>query len=187
MIASLPRPLSKLAALLLLALALAAAALFIAAPLAQTLLGLDAAVKDKRATLGRLADTRRAEAEAQSLALSLSRSQAESLYLPGDSDAMRFANLQTALTAIAEAQGVRLRSTRAIKPAEAGGPALVAAAASFEASMAQLQEMLLAIDRHEPMLIAADIRIVPAASAADAGETLEVELEVRAPVADNKG
>lgn len=85
------------------------------------------------------------------------------VYLDGESDALKGAHLLAILKAAAETQGVRLASTRALPPRPAGEVRVIGMEARFDASMAALQRLLVALERHTPLVLIDTLVIAPEA------------------------
>jgi len=181
------KPVRQFAALGLLVAAVAALWFVGLAPLADKISRGNDEVAEKRVLLGRLQNGRAMEAEARALAQRSAAIDLPSLLIAGESEALKAANLQAALAAIAAANGLRFRSTRVLPARTESGVQLVAVEASFESSLADIQKMLLAMADHKPMLSVSGLRVSLAPTAAldpeSAGSLLEVSMEVAAPAA----
>jgi hypothetical protein len=178
-------------ALALLGAALFAVTAFCVLPVVNSITGLAAEVEEKREVLGRLQDTRQAEADAQGLKAEADALDVDRLVLAGASDALKAASLQTVLADIATAQGLRFQSTRSLPPRERNTVRLIGVEASFEASLAELQGLLNAVDIHKPVLIVSGLHVAAAPGAVvnpeTAGDRLTVRLEILAPASAGKG
>lgn len=185
MIRSLAKPFRQLAALVLLGIVVAAALAVVVAPVSARLTALSGEIAGKREVLGRLLDTQALKTRAADLTALARKSDIAPLLIGGESDALKAARLQAALEDIAEGQGLRFRSTRTMSPREAAGVRLIAIEASFDATLAQVQQVLTAIRTHTPLLAVMALRMAPSASAAldteKTGDVLDVRIEVAGP------
>ncbi|MEQ1718043.1 MAG: type II secretion system protein GspM [Hyphomicrobium sp.] len=184
MMSTLIKPVRQFAALALLASVLAGFGVFVVAPFAAQLSALATGLQNKREILGRLNDFSRDNGEALALQARLKSRDVESLVLTGSSDALKAARLQTALSDMAATHSLRLRSTRALTPRTRDTLRLIGVEAGFEASLEQLQAILLAIDAHQPVMVVSQLHIAaaPAVSldATASGAVLDITLEVLA-------
>lgn len=181
------KPVRQFAALGLLAAVVAAIWFAGLAPLADRISRGDEEISGKRLLLGKLQNARAMEAEARELGKRSAALDLPSLLVAGESEPLKAANLQAALAGIAAANGLRFRSTRVLPTRVEDGVQLVAVEASFEASLADIQKMLLTMADHKPMLAVSSLRVSLAPTAAldpeSAGSVLEVSMEVAAPAA----
>ncbi len=106
---------SKIAALGLLAAVAYAIVVPVAIPAFQRLSGLDQEIAQKRLLLGNYLAAAREQGPAETAA------PVQALYLEGETDALRLANLQTLMSEAARANHVRLASARGADPAEQEG------------------------------------------------------------------
>jgi hypothetical protein len=181
--AAFPPVVHRLAALaLLLALAAAAFAL-LAMPLIDRYTGLRADIAGQRALLGRFeafaANKPAAEATAEQ-ARALMRS---GLFLDGETEALRAANLQAIVTDVAGKSGVRLSSSRGLPPQEQDGLRLIGVQAEFEADMRQVQAMLAAFAARRPVLFVQSVQMSPLAARRRDAEELKLRFGIFAAVA----
>ena len=184
---ALAKPVRQFAALALLLCVLAGSWLAIAAPIADKIASLRSEIAEKRSVLGRLQDEHRIVEEARELAARASAIDFSKLLLAGDSEALKAASLQSALAAIAAENGLRFRSTRTLPAREEASVRFVGVEASFEASLADVQKMLIAISAYRPMLSVTGLRMALAPAATlepeTAGNLLDVSIEVLGPAA----
>jgi hypothetical protein len=170
MIERISKPVRQLAALSLLAAAIVGFWSFVWTPVTTTILGQGAKILEQREVLGRLLS-------------------AETLAGEADSDPLRTAELQTTLTKIVATLGLRLKSTRALPARDAEGVRLIGVQAQFQATLAQLQKILLAIEDSEAILTIESLRIVAAAGATDpkTEAPLDVNIDVFGATGSVKG
>lgn len=183
------KPVRQLAAIALLASLCAGFWLFVWSPAVGTLRQQDAKIAEQREVLARLLSAGNLAGEASALEQKSTSLDTTNLMLKGDSDPLRTAELQTALTKIVADFGLRLRSTRSLPAREAQGVRLVGVQAQFQATLEQLQKVLLAIEDSEPVFVIEALRIAGAASAADAKtETpLDISVDVFGATGTGKG
>lgn len=183
------KPVRQLAAIALLAGLCIGLWSFVWIPVVSTLQQQDAKIAEKREVLGRLLSAGDLAGEASALEQKSKSLDTSKLTLKGDSDPLRTAELQTALTKIVTDHGLRLRSTRALPARETEGVRLVGVQAQFQATLEQLQKVLLAIEDSEPILVIEALRVAGAASTPDAkSETpLEINIDVFGATGTGKG
>jgi general secretion pathway protein M len=103
-------------------------------------------------------------------------------YLKGESDAIRAAGLQTFMSDLAGANGVRLNSTRPLPPRERDELRLVGTRVQFTADIEQLREMLYSIESTQPFLFVEAVQVRPVSALAqrdpEFGGLLDVRLDV---------
>ncbi len=178
----LARLLSRAAALALLLAVLAGAAQLLVAPVWAHIEGLRGRIEQERLMLGRLAALSSGQAELSNLDTSLKAARSARYFLDGDSDAIRLANLQSLLTALAAKAGVQLRSTRNVPARERNDLRLIGIQLQLGATLPQLQALLVDIEAQVPDLYVEALHVTPAASAlgprAENAGALEVRLEV---------
>lgn len=103
----------------------------------------------------------------------------ERIFLPGESDTIRAAGLQSAVRDQAAAAGIRLQSAHAVEPAHEGPIDLIGVEVLFQASLPELQRLLFDLERAEPYLFVESLRVAKAPdSAVRTGKDLDVRLVV---------
>jgi general secretion pathway protein M len=187
----LSRPVRQLAAIGLLLAALAAVVSVTILPVAARIGELREQIEGERIALGRfaaLAVLQDKVAEMQRAGRAASESGA---YLKGESDSLRAASLQTFLSELAGANGVRLSSTRALPPRDTDDLRLVGTRVQFTADIEQLREMLYAIESTQPFLFVEALQTRPVSAQAqrdpEYGGLLDVRLDVFGAVPRKKG
>ena len=100
------------------------------------------------------------------------------LFLPDETDALRAANLVAAVTDIAEKNGVRLSSTRALPVRQQDGLQLIGVQAEFETDMKRLQLVIAAVEMHRPALFVQSVQIAPSAGRRRDSDELKVRFGI---------
>ncbi len=191
MIRFLHRLASKGLALTLLAgIAIAAYALVIE-PLAAHFGEVRKQIAEQRQLLGRLTTAASQEGQArQSGKLAKSQS-GDVIFLKGSSDAVRVAELQSLIGTIAEAEGVTIKSMRAITSREREGVRLLGVETQLSAGIEKLQRILHKLENGRPYLFVDTLQITPQALLSvenpAAGTTLEVRLGLLGIATGKKG
>lgn len=174
------KPVRQFVALSLLAAAIVGFWSFVWTPVTTTIAGQDAKIVEQREVLGRLLSAEALAGEATVLDQKSKSLDIGKLLLQGDSDPLRTAGLQTALTTVVTAHGLRLKSTRALPARGTESVRLVGIQAQFQATLEQLQKILLALESSEPILVIEGLRVVGASGAASA--TSEAPLDINIDV-----
>ena len=154
-----------------------------------TIAGQNAQILEQREVLGRLLSAETLAGDASTLEQKSKSLDIGKLTLKGGSDPLRTAELQTTLTKIVATLGLRLKSTRALPARDAEGVRLIGVQAQFQASLAQLQKILLAIEESDAILTIEALRIVAAAGATDpkTEAPLDVNIDVFGATGTVKG
>lgn len=87
---------------------------------------------------------------------------ADNAFLDGETGALQQANLQTLMTAFAEQHGARLSSASAMASENIEGLNFVGLQTEFEASLKQLQAIILSIEIHRPFLFIRSLQVTSA-------------------------
>jgi|GEM_PF-1408584 len=178
-------------ALALLGLVVALVVLLVVAPLAGRLSDLDAEVLDARLVLGRF-EAEAARQDAVPDAERLARAASESgVYLKGESEPIRAANLQTVLAELAGRAGIRFHSARTLPQRERDDARTVGVGVQFTCAIEQLRQLLFDIEAGKPFLFVEGLHVRPVAAFAqrdrELGGLLEVHLEIYGAVPRNRG
>jgi general secretion pathway protein M len=180
--APLSRPVRQFAAVGLLLAAVVLIASLTVLPVASRIGELREQIEGERLLLGRFAAMAALQdklAEMQGAGRAASESEA---YLKGESDAIRAASLQTILSELAGANGVRLSSTRQLPSRDRDDLRLVGTRVQFTADMEQLREMLYFIESTQPFLFVEALQARPFSALAqrdhEYGGLLDVRLDV---------
>jgi hypothetical protein len=175
--------LHRLAAVALLVAIAGAAFALLALPLIGHFAGLRAEIARQRETLGRFeafaANREAAEAQAERARAAMNGG----MFLPGETDALRTANLQALVTEIAEKNGARLSSTRALPVREQEGLRLIGVQAELDTDMKRLQAILAAVEARRPALFVQSVQIAPSAARRRDSDELRVRFGIASAVA----
>jgi hypothetical protein len=177
------RLLSRLAALGLLLAVIGATGLLLVVPLVDYFNSLRTEIATQRETLGRFEAFAANKDSAQALAERSEAAMRSGIFLTGETDALRTANLQTLVTEVAQNQGVRLSSTRALPIQEANGLRFIGVQAEFDADLRQLQAMILAVEARRPYLFIQSLQVAPFAGRRPDSEELKVRFGIVGAVA----
>ena len=173
----------KLAAVGLLLAVIAAAAALLVLPLLDYFGALRAEIAAERETLGRFEAFAANKDAAKALAERAEAAMASGMFLAGETDALRAANLQALITDVAQNSGVRLTSTRALPVQEAGGLRFIGVQAELDADASQLQAMVLAFESRRPYVLIQSVHVTPAGSRLPDGDELKVRFGLAGAVA----
>ena len=175
------KPMRRMAAVGLLAAVLAVLMFGVAMPIVQRFEELAQSMEDQ---YRQLEEFTAAAAQETSVRTLEQRRQAEFTlgeFLPGQSELVVQANLQTTLTGIAQASGVRIRSARKLPDRERGPFKLTGVGINLTTDIESLQKLLYAIETARPYLLveAADVSPLGGVSPAPGGPPLlEVRLDI---------
>lgn len=114
---------------------------------------------------------------------------ASSGYLPGDTEAIQFAALQTRIVRIAELAGLRPQSSRTLATIQRGGSAMIGLQVVFQSDIARLRTILYSVETSQPRLFVDGLAVTPASrgdSSSVAADLLTVDLRVLAAVRDGR-
>lgn len=171
--------LRRLIALALLVLTLAVMAFVVVAPIAVRIRTLGEQIDAERAVLGRFAAVAAERNQAAEFDR-VGRAAAESsAYLKGESEAIKVAALQTLLSQLASANGVRLYSTRSLPAHEREGVRLLGVRVQFHAEIEQVRALLYGIESTRPYLFVAATQINPLGAFAPRESERNATLDVR--------
>lgn len=190
MMASLSRPKRRIAAVGLLVVVILAVASLTVIPLAASIASTREQIDSERAMLGRftqLADMQDRIGDMQRAGREAGESGA---YLKGTSDALRFAGLQSFLAELANANGVRFSSTRALPPRMRDDLRLIGTRVQFNADMEQLREILYTVESSQPFLFVDGVQVRPVSATQRDPELvglLDVRLDIYGAVPRRKG
>ena len=158
---SLSRILRRLAAIGLLAAALGLLAAVIVLPLATYFGELRADIARQRDLLARFEAFAANKGAAEDLAGRSQAAMQSGIFLSGETDALRTANLQALITDIAVKHGVRLSSARALPAQERDGLRFIGVQAELDADMPRLQAIMLAFEAQRPYLFIQSLQVAP--------------------------
>lgn len=178
---------SRLAAIGLLIAVIAAAIAFLILPAANYFNALRAEITQQRGLLARFEAFAANKEEAQLLSERAASAVSSGVFLEGETDALRTANLQALITKVAQEHGVRLSSTRVIPVQEEQGLRFIGVQAELNADTPQLQAMLLSIEAQRPFLFVRSLQVVPSASRRSESDELRVRFAVVGAAAADVG
>ena len=115
---------------------------------------------------------------------------ASGVFIEGESESIRLAALQSKLSAIAGANGVKLRSARNLPSRDKNELRLVGVQLQLMAPLDKLQKILLEIEQHKPSLFVDSLQISPgspARSVDDEVGMLDARFDVYAVESRQKG
>lgn len=108
------------------------------------------------------------------------------IFLSGDTDALRAANLQALITEIAVKQGVRLSSARALPPRERDGLRFIGVEVELDSDMRQLQALMLTFEAQRPFLFVQSVQVAPSAYRRPDSDDLRVRFGIVAAAAGSE-
>lgn len=184
---TLSKPIRQLAAVALL---LAAVGIVFAAtvlPLASYVGALHAGIGEQRTLLGRFQSFAAGKDRMEAMARDSDAALSAGLFLAGDTDAVRAANLQAHLTRVAQTQGVRLRSARALPATDRDGLRFISLQVEMDTGLRQLQAIILAFESMHPHLFIQSLQIAPLDTRGAGGDELKVRIGVAGAVPGGKG
>lgn len=155
-------------------------ALGIAWPLVASSVELSDSIEAERSLLGRLqrvVDQSSANTEDPAKTIATS-----DLFIKGGSDSIRIATLQSELSAILAANGVKPRSARALPNRTRDDLKLVGVQLQIISPVAQLQKIMLDIERHKPALFISSLQITPSSMTGLPNEDDKAALDARLDV-----
>jgi hypothetical protein len=173
-----PPMLHRAAAVALLFAVIGAVFALVVMPLAGHFSALRAGIAEQRELLGRLEGFATNKPAAEAAAAQAKTAMAGGILLGGETDALRAATLQALLTGIAEKNGVRLSSMRALPAREQDGLRLIGVQAEFETGLKQLQSIIDAVETRRPLLFIESVQIAPLASRGRGGDELKVRFGI---------
>ena len=168
---------SKIAALAILVGLLSGMANWIVRPLSGRFFDAQDRITEQRGLLGRLALSAATDKDIAAVEGRNGTGSGTRTFLPGETDAVRSAGLQSMLNETAEAAGVRLASTRALDPTVKAGLRLLSVEAQLSANLDQLQKILSDLEKQHPNLVIGQLHIARSPQARGQGlPALDVNL-----------
>jgi Type II secretion system (T2SS), protein M subtype b len=185
MIYKLPQWLRRVLAVSLLATALGLTALLTVVPFLSQLAVAREQLDEARTVHGRLLAANQTasiaeQLEQQSNSATAVNALTGALFIDGESEAIRLANLQSQVVEILAANGVRPRTARMMQTRERHTLKLIGVQLQLSTTMDQLQKILLQIEAHRPILLVESLHLTPSTSVQtddDRGQ-VEVRLDV---------
>ena len=154
-------------AVTLLLLVTGAFGLFVVNPLYSYVSDIRGDIDQERMLLGRLSIVVGGQAAVNDIE-KLSKSEADNnLFLQGESEAIRLASLQSRLSEIVSANGVKLRSARNLPSKERNDLHLLGIQLQFSAPIEKLQVILLALEEQTPVMLVENLQVTPLAISND--------------------
>jgi hypothetical protein len=139
---------------------------------------LRAEITRQRGLLARFEAFAAHKGEAEDLAGRSQAAMQSGIFLSGETDALRTANLQALITEIAVKHGVRLSSARALPAQEHDGLHFIGVQAELDADMPRLQAIMLAFEAQRPYLFIQSLQVAPAASRLPNSDDLKVRFGI---------
>lgn len=172
MMYALSKPVRQALAVSLLALPLGAIGLLVVAPLWEHVGELEGRIEQERMMAGRLTGLASDESAKRTLEQQTKMAKASGLFIEGESESIRLATLQSNLSAIATANGVKLRSARNLPSHDKFDLRLVGVQLQLVAPIDKLQKILLEIEQHKPSMFVDSLQI----SAVPLGRSVDEEV-----------
>ena len=174
------KPMSRLAALGLLAAVLAILVLGVAKPIVNRFQELAQAIEEQREQLAQYGAVAAQAANVRHLEQQRQAELALGEFLSGESETAMQANLQTTLSGMAQASGVRIRSARKLPERERPPFKLIGMGVNLTADIENVQKILYAIETARPYLFveSADISPLGGANPPPGRRMLEVRLDI---------
>lgn len=162
----------------------------VADPLMTRFTGVRDRITDERQLLGRLQSALDPKSSGQEVSKPEALN-AAAFFLPGTSDSLRLAGLQSRIGEVTTGVGVVIKSVKTLPAREREKVRLVGLEAQFTGSIAQVQRILFKLETEQPFLFIEALQIsAPALLSEDnpqAGDQLDVRLGVLGAVAGKKG
>jgi hypothetical protein len=175
---SLPRIWRRLAAIGLLLAVVGVVAMLLVLPLATYFNELRADIARQRDLLARFEAFAANKGAAEDLAGRSQAAMQSGIFLTGETDALRTANLQALITDIAVKHGVRLSSARALPAHERDGLRFIGVQAELDADMRQLQAIMLAFEAQRPYLFIQSLQVAPVSSRRPDSDDLKIRFGI---------
>jgi uncharacterized membrane protein (UPF0182 family) len=191
MIYTLAKPVRQFLAVMLLALPIGAFGLLVVAPVYSHHADLKERIEQERMMVGRLGRLAGDESARQALETQTKAAKSAGLFIEGESESIRLAALQSNISAIAAANGIKFRSARNLPSRDKYDLHLVGVQLQLVAPIAKLQKILLDIEQAKPTLFIDSMQITPLAYSritdTDEPGQLDTRLDVYAVEARQKG
>lgn len=165
---------------LLLALVLAAGWAVIVSPLRGYIADASETLRQERELLDRVRLIAQQAGQARDLEGQASAVESSAVFLPGATDAIKTANLQSLIADLTERSGARLRSARALQARELDTARLIGVQVQLACDTERLQRLLLAIEESLPLLIVEQVQVNNSPVRGGGGQVglLDVRLDV---------
>lgn len=163
MMYSLPKPLRRVVAVGLLAVAIGGVGLLVVRPVWTHISDLKDSIEQERMMSTRLLAVVKDDSVRQTLEQQTKAAKAAGLFIEGESESIRLAALQSALSSIAANNGVKLRSARNLPGREKGDLRMVGVQLQLAAPIEKLQKILFDIEQSRPSLFVDSLQVTPVA------------------------
>ena len=180
---NLSRIMRRLAAIGLLLAAVGLVAALLVLPLAGYFGELRADIARQRDLLARFEAFAANRGAAEDLAGRSQAAMQSGIFLTGETDALRTANLQALITDIAVKHGVRLSSARALPAHEQDGLRFIGVQAELDADMRQFQAIMLAFEAQRPYLFIQSMQAAPVSLRRPDSDDLKIRFGIVAAAA----
>ena len=191
MIYGLSKGLRRLLAVGLLGMVGGGVVLLVVAPLWAHIADLKERIDQERMMTSRLTAAVSDDSARQTLEQQTKAAKAAGLFIEGESESIRLAALQSSLSGIAAANGIKLRSARNLPGREKGDLHLVGVQLQLAAPIEKLQKILLDIEQSKPSLFVDSLQVTPVAVSRVADDEqpglLDARFDVFAVEARQKG
>ena len=161
MIYALAKPIRQLLAVAILALLTVGFGLLVAMPVWSHVTSLQDRLEQARMMAGRLSGIANDDSNRRILEQQMTAARTSDIYIEGDSESIRLAALQSSLSGIVAAQGVKLRSARNLPARERHDLRLVGIQVQLLVPIDRLQKILLEIEQYKPVLIVEQLQMMP--------------------------
>lgn len=151
----------KLLALALLFVPLATIAGVMLGPVSAHIADIKDRIEQERLVAGRFSQLVNRDAGETDPSKRTEEAKDKELFVSGTSEAIRLSNLQSMLANIVTANGLKLRSTRALRIREKNELRLLGVQIQLQASIDKLQALLLDIEKHRPALLVSGMHVFP--------------------------
>ncbi len=161
MMYQLPKPVRQLLAVALLLLLVGGCGILVAGPIWSHIVDLQDRIDQARMMVGRLSELANDDSARRALEEQTKAALSSGIFIEGESEAIRLATLQSNLSALAAAQGVKFRSARNLPTRERNDLRLIGVQVQLVVPIDRLQKLMLEIEQSRPMLIVEQIQITP--------------------------
>ena len=176
---SLAKPFRQAFAVALLGLAIAAVYVAAVVPVRNKVADLEYRIEQERLTLGRLSAIGRDQMTARELDVATTTARAKGLFLEGESESIRKANLQSLLADIVGANGIKPRSIRNLPARERNDVRMLGVQLQLVATIDTLRKILIAIEEQRRVLIIDGLQISPLTGTWVGNDELRGTLDIR--------
>jgi len=157
----LAKPVRQLLAVALLVLVATAVVFLTVVPLYAKISDLDDKIQQERMTLGRLSAIGRDEKTARELDSLTAAARTKGMFLEGESESIRMANLQSLLAEILASNGVKPRSIRNLPARDRNELRMLGVQLQLVTSIETLRKILVAIEEQRRVLIVEQMQVAP--------------------------